>query len=755
MSQATYSFVHNIQCTDNNCMGFCRDRLQQPPHVFPKAPSRLHNEKYNYTWEKNHDFANYQRFQMNYVPPDRNVPYLLLPARLSLVWVNKWTIVLILIFIRLFFFMLSFKKDMNVIQNRMEDTYALMQYSANTLVAMPRLMAIGTNKIIARNVENSIQALNEVLLLALVGLENIVLFFIEMVTHTWTCLLELSIKGGINIAADVVEKVTNFVNFALQTIEKDVVSGIQEVNKGLSSILITIEKTLKVLGKNINLPPLTISSVDKFANVSIPENYDDELRKLQHKISLDPVKSIAKETIIFPFSQLRKIINNTLLNYSFNTSLLPVPPENNVSGYYDRRDFEVSLKKLLNSVYNAIHFMLIVIVILAILAIIPFAFKEWWDWKRLQSKAAIVWSIFSINKTFDPTEFILTLTSPWSTLLGVKFSQNFKDRHRKTLTRWFLSYIFYPSSLFVLSLGILGIMSCGLQFVLLMIMKKNLPTSLSEIDATLLIAENFQEVSSKWSNDVNGVLNQTSVDMNNLLFGWVYQSTQYINNTLNVFVHTTESSLKKTFGGTILYQPVLDVLNCMFLVKIKGIEKGLTWIHRNARISFPYVPDNILAFAENSTSHTTFINASKGLNKKFHLLLNTLIDEYEKSIILEAKISFALICAWILIFIMGLFRVTFARRPNIRGMGGGTHAHFPSRNCSRPVYKEEVLYDYLPSRNKQYNTDTEIQTKELPSDSTKAPFVIDDHVLPLSESTLSNQVEQIKLNDDNMKYYGE
>ncbi|KAG4304862.1 hypothetical protein PORY_001537 [Pneumocystis oryctolagi] len=636
MSRATHSFVHNMHCMDNNCMGSCQSRLQQLPHTFPKAPSFSYSEKYNYgMYEKNSDDSmNYERFQMNYRPPDRNVPYLLLPARLSLVWVNKWTIALILIFIRLFFFMLSFKKDMNVVQDRMEDAYALMQYSANAVAATPRLMAIGTNKVIVLGVENSVRALNKVLLLTLIGFENIIFFFIEVITHTWTCLLELSVKGGINIIADVVEKITNFVNSALQSIEKDVVNGIQEVNNGLSSILHTIENTLKVLGKSVSLPPLTISSVNKLSNVTIPKNYDDELRKLQYKISLDPVKKVAKEAIAFPFARLRELINNTFSNYSFDISLLP----------------------------------------------------------------------------------------------------SFKDRHRKILTRWFLSYIFHPSSLFVLGLGILGIISCGLQFILLSIMKKNISVSFSEIDIRPLIAENLQRTSSKWSSDVNSVLNETSTTMNNHLFGWVYQSTRHVNNTLNVFIDTTASSLKQIFGGTILYKPVLEVLNCMLLVKLRGIEKGLTWIYQNARISFPYVPDDILTSVDNSTSHHAFLNTSNGLSRRLYFLLRTLVDGYEKSIILETKISCAM--------------VVFAKRPNIRGMGGGTHSHFPPRGGLRHVCEED-LYDCLSSKTRQCNADISKETVELSTNPTNTPFVINNNILhPTEPKFLRTECES---NSDNIK----
>ncbi|KAG4301316.1 hypothetical protein PCANB_002290 [Pneumocystis canis] len=756
------SFIHNTHCTDNNCYGICQtqqqQQQQQQQHGFPRVPSFSYNEKHNYTplEENQNNYTNYQTFQMNYVPPDRNVPYLLLPARLSLIWVNKCTIAMILIFIRLFFFMLSFKKDINIVEEKMQDAYTIMQHSANALAIMPRLTAIGANKMIALGMENSVQALNKALLFALIGVENIILFFIDMLIRTWVCLLELTIKGGINIIADVVEKITKFVNSALHSIEKDIVNGIQEVNKGLSSILVTVERTMRILGKKVNLPPLTISSVDKLANVTIPTNYDDELRKLQHKISLDPVKDITKKAIIFPFSELRKLINSTLSNYSFDASLLPVPSENEFIAYKDNRQIRFVLKKFSDDVFNTIHIILIIIIALAILAVIPSAIKEWWDWRRLQSKAAMVWSIFSITKTFDPAEFILTITHPWSTLLGVKFSQNFKDWHRKILTRWFLSYIFHPSSLFVLGLGILGAIGCGLQFLLLLIMKKNLPISLSEVNMLPLITENFQETSSKWSDDVNIILNKTNTNINNLLFRWVYHSTRSINGTMNAFVSTTKNTLMHIFGGTILYKPVLDTLNCLLFIKLKAIEKGLTWVHENARISLPSIPKDILISSESSL-HTDFINTSKSLNQKFYSLLNTLVHSYEKSIIFEAKISLALISAWVLIFIMALIRVIFSRRPAIRGMGGGTHSKFPPKGTSHYVYKDDTLYDYLPSRPKQYNVNISREMRKSPVDFSKAPYVPNNNIMPPVEPGLSGGVvEQYKWRSDNTKkHYNE
>ncbi|KTW31571.1 hypothetical protein T552_00209 [Pneumocystis carinii B80] len=749
MSQATHTFVHNLNCKDNNCKGSCRNTTQYASHSFPKAPPLVYEKTGYGAWEKNHnDNTNYHTYQMNYVPPDRNVPYLLLPARLSLVWVNKWTIILAILFVRLLFFLISFKKDMANVEERMHDAYTIIEYTSNSLALMPRSMAIGTNKVIALGIESSVRALNKTLMLIILGVQHIILFFIEMIIHTWTCLLELSIQGGIKIIADVVEKISKFVNNVLKSIEKDVLAGIREINKGISSILNSIQKTARVLGKNIKIPTLSIPIDEKISNFSIPNNYDDELRRLGDRISLEPLKDAVMLSIAAPFYELRQLINNTLSNYSFDSSLLPVPSVDGLSTYSNNEDINKALKKFSNDIYTSIHTILLVLIILSILAIVPFAIKEWWNWKRLQSKASMVWSIFSITKTFDPTEFIITVAHPWITLIGLKFSSLSRNQRRKVLIRWFTSYIFHPSSLFVLFLGILGLISCGLQMILLSIMKKslyNLPKENVPVD----VSEKLQAASLKWSKDVNNVLNETATDLNKHIFGWVYTGTRSINNTLNVFMDTTTNSFKKIFGGTILYQPILGVLDCMLFIKLRGIEKGLTWIHQNAYISPPFIPNNILiSSVENSTTHKDFVTASGNLNQKFYSILNTLIASYEKSIFFETKISFLLVSAWIVIFILGFLRIIFARKPAVRGLGGGPYSEFPSRVISNPIYNNKDEYDYIPSRVPRYTADLSKNTKTSP-DLSKGPFITDNNISDFSKFEPSGAVvEQYKSKND-------
>jgi len=53
--------------------------------------------------------------------------------------------------------------------------------------------------------------------------------------------------------------------------------------------------------------------------------------------------------------------------------------------------------------------------------------------------------------------------------------------------------------------------------------------------------------------------------------------------------------LKDTFGDTILYDAIMDVLNCLILLKIEGVQKGLTWVSDHAHIDFPLLANDTLS----------------------------------------------------------------------------------------------------------------------------------------------------------------
>src|SRR5438876_9101203 len=65
-------------------------------------------------------------------------------------------------------------------------------------------------------------------------------------------------------------------------------------------------------------------------------------------------------------------------------------------------------------------------------------------------------------------------------------------------------------------------------------------------------------------------------------------------------VDTTVTTIQSVFGNTPLEAPILDVLNCVVLMKIQSIQNGLTFVNEHARVQFPRVDNSSLNVLESS-----------------------------------------------------------------------------------------------------------------------------------------------------------
>jgi hypothetical protein len=86
-------------------------------------------------------------------------PYLALPARLSQVWLNRWTLLFMLIFVQLLSTASFLQSD---IQNAKRDALAAcsaLEQSASVVASLPHFMAQGLNTMTDKGVEASVSAL--------------------------------------------------------------------------------------------------------------------------------------------------------------------------------------------------------------------------------------------------------------------------------------------------------------------------------------------------------------------------------------------------------------------------------------------------------------------------------------------------------------------------------------------------------------------------------------------------------------------
>jgi hypothetical protein len=106
-------------------------------------------------------------------------PYLGLRARLSQTWINRWTILLLLVLIRTLFAIASLDDNLGQARQQALSMCTSVESVGSAMASMPYYMATGVNELSANGIEKAIGALMEMLLMTITGVEEIVLFVIN------------------------------------------------------------------------------------------------------------------------------------------------------------------------------------------------------------------------------------------------------------------------------------------------------------------------------------------------------------------------------------------------------------------------------------------------------------------------------------------------------------------------------------------------------------------------------------------------
>lgn len=151
---------------------------------------------------------------------------------------------------------------------------------------------------------------------------------------------------------------------------------------------------------------------------------------------------------------------------------------------------------------------------------------------------------------------------------------------------------------------------------------------------------------------------------------------------------------------TVGMKPAEEVINCLIGLKIDALQKGLTWLHDNAKITFPKVAsdtfslgamnslvsdnpgDSFLADPESASSDMV-TDALYKLSAKWQDMLTT-----------EVWISGGVVLVWVLVLVIALVRTgsLWWGTDKVRGDGGGRGTNFcgghplPPTNAPPPSY---------------------------------------------------------------------
>lgn len=654
------------------------------PRPFPVLPPTLATG--------DHEMPNYYNPQDTTREAPHTVPeitpYLGLRAKLSQIWLNRWTILLFLILVRLLFAVAGLNGGLTSARSEALSACTGVESIGSSLASMPHYMSKGINEMAASGVEKAVRGLQSMLFMTITGVEELVVFFINMLTSTYLCLITLLVSGSLRVALKVIEDASSFVNKTLGDIGKDIRKGIDGFTSDLNKFTGALNSVPKIFGgDNGGIPKLNIDgSLDKLDNLQLPASLNQDLDKLNASIpTFADVQNFTNTALRFPFEEVKKLLNQSLGVYNFNRSTLPIPQKEKLNFCSTNNGISNFFDGVAHTIDAARKAFIVVLVIAAILVCIPMSYVEIRRWRKLQQQAGIV-----RDHAKDPQDVVYTVSRPYTATLGIKLAKRANSSKRQDLIRWVIAYATTTPALILLSLAVTGLLACLFQFILLKSLEKEVPKLAAEVgDFAGKVVNSLNNASEQWAVGANRAIADTSKDINQDVFGWVNTTTGAMNDTLNVFIEKTTDVLEKTFGGTILYDPIQEVFNCLIGLKVAGIQKGLTWVHDHARIDFPLLANDTFSLgaaaslADNNPdpNHTSkaesFLNDPKDkTTDKITQAIAKLVKHFEDGIRTEALISISLLLLWFLNLFLGTGRAIYllTRKDKVRGEGGPSFA---------------------------------------------------------------------------------
>ncbi|KAL4808349.1 plasma membrane fusion protein prm1 [Aspergillus unguis] len=608
--------------------------------------------------------------------PDEITPYMGLRARLSQIWLNRWTILLLLVLVRVLIAVGSLNTDMDSAKREALSACSSVESMGSSMASMPHYLSRGVNELTASGVETAVSALKTMLLLTISGVEEIIVFVIKMLYQTYLCLITMAVRGTVDVGVGLLKDATDFLNGTVHTIGDGISEVTEKFEDAYNAFADGINGAASLFGAD-GPPELNLTTyIDDLQNAHLPSSIDEGLDKLNASVpSFDEVSEFVENIIRTPFDEVKKLINESMGTFTFDRDSLPVPAKKQLSFCKGSDGIDSFFDKVADIAEAAKKIFIAVLVIAAVLACFPMGWQEIRRWRSQKERSQLV-----RKEAHDPMDVVYIVSRPYTAATGIKAASRFSNSRRQILVRWVIAYATSPAALFVLSLGLAGLFACLCQYLLIQAVEKAVPELSAEVGAFAdKIVTSLDDTSAEWADSANSVIGDMNTDLNDKVFGWVNTTTGGVNDTLNSFVDKTTDTLNETFGGTLLYEPLKDVFDCLIGLKIAGIQRGLTWVHDNANIQFPELSNDTFSrgaaesIDSEDGSDSFLSDAGASTSNKITEVVFRVTSAIESGIATEALISGAILLVWFVNLLFALIRALclFRGQDRNRGDGGG------------------------------------------------------------------------------------
>lgn len=644
-------------------------RKRAEPTSYPDVPDSLRSDSFELSGIRNGMTA--RADTAPYV-----TPYLSLRARLSQIWINRWTVLLALVLVRVVLLIAQLNDNIGGAKEKALTACTKVEDIGSAIASMPHYLSLGVNDLAATGIEKAVSAMVTMLDLMLSGVEGIILFFISFVISTYTCLLTAMIHGSLDVVASVTEDATKAFNNIIDKATGEIESISKSLEGSINDIVKDIEDSF--IGSFLpDIPDVDFSKpIDELKGFDI--NADDfvkDVRQLNEDLpTFEEVQNLTKQAVAIPFDFVREALKEAYGDYKFDREVFPLAQKRQLTFCSDNDTLNGFFSDLYEMVKKARIIFIVVLAILAIAVMAPMAWLEIQRWRRQQKHSRLI-----SGNQYDPMDVVYIASRPNTASWGIKIASAFSGK-RQILVRWCVAYATSPPALFVLSLALAGFFSCLCQVILLKAVRDQVPALTEKVgEFADGVVSSLNEVSDDWAVGANGVITGLNDDINQNVLGYVANATDAVNDTLTTFLDTMNEGLETVFNGTILLDPIKTVLHCVVGIKIENVQDGLTWVHDHAKISLPLFANDTFSLGakesvEGDSDLTTFLaSPSSVTTDEVSGAVQHVTDWLHDNLIQEALISTGILLVYVIVVLIGVMRTLVGAVMPDRGRAeGGT-----------------------------------------------------------------------------------
>lgn len=642
--------------------------------------------------------------------------YLNLYEIISQAWFNKYTIVLVLMTLKLFLFSRALVSDLGSIKAYTKSACASLDNYSQIMTSMPLYVSQIINQVLASMMNSFFNQTLSLLQLIITICKSLIVFYIDVFLGTYACLLAAIISGSADFALDTSQGVIKAANLtivsACDSIEDALGGLLKVINKMLESWL----KVKSFFGsdnkpdtsqyiKKVNL------SIDTLQKIQIPKSILSDIDDLKKKVPTFDELLNTSALVNIPFEKLSRTVNSLKIASNFSIKSLNTASDPSPKLCSHSLDIDKFYERLAHKIETTAKIIILILLLLALFAAIFTIIIEYYKWSRSFRLIDELKSMES-HENRESTVQVRNVLNKFHNRVIYSTDRFFKVPNRmKNNIYWMISY---TTSNHALTIGLIG--ACGLLMVLLQFVLLNMVSG--KISSLSNELKGFKtDVESLADNATGTYVNQTNKDIlsrqqliNDELFSGIKETSKSINSTISTFLESMNNTVNSVFEHTPFEKPVSTIVYCTIGRKLIKIEKGLTWITENLSVTLPSLPSDL---------NTKFLQATA---KDFSKVADNITDgvqkviaTYKKALYIELYMSAAMFGIWVLQFLIGAIILTmrhYARKDNTSPFVIGSPKPLTEQQRMEYGYPHvDVQEKVFDNSSSVYSSDVDVQKK--------------------------------------------